>query len=171
MASGDASTARKRLNDRAEEQCASREVELVMLRFRDWSTAALSCSVAALLWVLLRRCFAQYGVELDALLLRPARDFRAPEWILLALTAAGAGVAFWKNDARSLVRLQGASLAAGLFLILFDLGSVPGKKVDLRLALALVDGSASLLCSYVCALTLVALALRRRASGRSEQVP
>lgn len=170
MASGDASAARKRLNDRAEEQCASREVELVMLHFRDWSATALSCLVTALLWVLLRRCFAQYGLELDALLLRPAADFRAKEWILLAFTAAGAGVAFWKADARSALQLQGASVAAGLFLVLFDLGSAPGKKLDLRLVLALVDGVASLLCSYLCALTLVALSLRRLATDPRERV-
>lgn len=137
-----------------------------MLHFRNWSAALASCCVSMLVWSLLKRCFGRYGFAVAGSLLGCSSDFRAAEWLVVALAAGGAARAFWRNDARALGAVQSASLAAGFLMMLYQLGNAPWKKVDGRLALALVDAGSVLLCCYVCTVAQVALAFRRQMTRR-----
>ena len=121
-----------------------------------------SFATAAALLALLHRSLGRTGASPDFLLVRIARDFGPFEWVLILGTCVACAFAVVKREHRWLLHIQMWSLAAGLLLTHFRLGSAAGEKVDLRFLLAIVAGAASLHCCYVCLLAHAAMVLRRR---------
>ena len=99
------------------------------------------------------------------------REFRLVEWLLIASTCAACLLAVAKRRQSVLPSIQAWSLAAGLLLTHFNLGSAVGHKLDPRLVFALIAGAASLHCCYICLLAYVAMAWRLSGSVGGERTP
>lgn len=134
----------------------------MMERLRKTSDPIASFVAAALLLGFLHRSLARAGVSPDLLLLGFVRDFGPAEWALILGTGVACTIAVLKHQARQLLRIQLWSLAAGLLLTHFELGSKVGEKVDVRFVLTIIAGAASLHCCYICLLAHAAAAFHRR---------
>ena len=134
----------------------------MMERLRKASDPIASFAAAAALLGLLHRSLGRAGASPDALLLGFVRDFGAAEWALILGTGVACTIAVAKHQARQLLCIQLLSLAVGLLLTHFELGSEVGQKVDLRFSFAIIAGAASLHCCYICLLAHAAMALNRR---------
>jgi len=121
-----------------------------------------SLAAAAVLLGLLHRALGRVGVSPDVLMLGFVRDFGPAEWALILGTCVTCAIAVAKRQARQLLCIQLWSLAAGLLLTHFRLGSEVGEKVDLRFSFAIMAGAQSLHCCYICLLAHAAMALNRR---------
>jgi hypothetical protein len=121
-----------------------------------------SLVAAAALLRLLHRSLGRAGASPEFLLIGIVRDFGPFEWVLVLGTCVACGVAVVKREHRRLLHIQMWSLAAGLLLTHFKLGSEVGEKVDPRFVFTIIAGAASLHCCYVCLLAYAAMAFSRR---------
>lgn len=134
----------------------------MMERLRNVSAPIASVTAAVALLGLLHRSLARAGVSPDVLLLGLVRDFGPAEWALILGTGVACIIAVAKQQVRQLLRIQLWSLAAGLLLTHFRLGSEVGEKFDPRFVLAVIAGAASLHSCYICLLAQAAMRLNRR---------
>ena len=121
---------------------------------------ASALAATSTLWALLQRSFGRTALVPDLLMLGVIEDFGAAEWTLLLAVATACSRAVLKADRRALLHVQAWSLAAGLFLTHYHLGSEAGKKVDLRFVFGLIAGVASLHACSICLIGHAALSLR-----------
>lgn len=131
-------------------------------RLRKASDLMVSFAAAAALLGLLHRSLERTGASPDVLLLGIVRDFGLPEWLLTLGTCVACTIAVAKRRDGQLLRIQLWSLAAGMLLTHYKLGSEVGAKFDPRFVFTIIAGAASLHCCYICLLAHAATALTRR---------
>jgi hypothetical protein len=108
----------------------------------------------------------------DFLLLGLLKSFTTLEWVLLLSVMVATAFAVRQRRRDVLLHVQGWSLALGLLFALYYLGGEAGKKIDLRVVSAIVAGTASLCCSYICLIAHAVLTLLpQRAMATTTRFP